>query len=161
MEQNEAIATLETSQIQAKPKLEHRVPFFTKENAKALAAKGREAKARKQAERDAEMAQLQAEAEMAKNIIVAKAIESKQAPALEPDETYRLEQLARTRTCLASLYSDFDRASDAKERKFLSDAIARLSDVEFALAKRPKPAAYRTAPEKPKRSQASTGPFED
>lgn len=93
--------------------------------------------------------------------MLAQAISEKLAPAIEPEETYRVSQLARTREGLAALWSDFDRTIDAKERKFLADAIARLSDVEFALAKRPKPGAFRPTREKPARSPQGEGLIED
>jgi hypothetical protein len=133
---------------------------ITKANASALAAKSlqsRRAKAREHAEY---IAKLEAEAAKAREIILAHALANKPVPTVEPEEIFRLEQLARTRKLLESLYSDFETTSDAKERKFISDSIARLSDVEFALARRPKPAAYRTAPEKPKRAGQQSGPVD-
>ena len=153
---SEAVAQLpENSAIEPQSRTGFQI---TKSNASALAAKSlqsRRAKAREHAEY---IAKLEAEAAKAREIILAHALANKPVPTVEPEEIFRLEQLARTRKLLESLYSDFETTSDAKERKFISDSIARLSDVEFALARRPKPAAYRTAPEKPKRAGQQSGP---
>lgn len=80
------------------------------------------------------------------------------AVALEPDDHYRLKQLARTREAIESLWDDLANAELEKDKKSISDAIARLSDVEFSLAKRPKPAAYRTQPEKPSKRSSQVEP---
>lgn len=77
------------------------------------------------------------------------------------DDEYRLAELMRAREGLAALWRDFHESDDPKSRKFISDSIARLSDVEFALAKRPKPGAYRPQREKPTKASPSTGPIED
>jgi hypothetical protein len=147
--ENPAIAPLQRTGFQ-----------ITKANASALAAKSLQSRAIKARERAEYIAKLEAEAAKAREIILAHALANKPVPTVEPEEIFRLEQLARTRKLLESLYSDFETTNDAKERKFISDSIARLSDVEFALARRPKPAAYRTAPEKPKRAGQQSGPVD-
>lgn len=134
---------------------------FTPANARELAEKSklsRLAKAQRLAQEHAELVKL---AEKGKELALAHALQEKPAPAIEPEEQYRLARLARTREQIEQLDKQLEAETDPKAIKSLADALARMVDVEFALAKRPKPAAYRTAPEKPKRSQASTGPVED
>lgn len=139
----------QASDIPANPPLQrfnHR-KAFTPESARAAQAKA--AVARKENHRQdlAKIEQLQAELTLAKPIILATTAKLA-AIALTPDDEYRLTRLARTREQIEQLDEQLSNSSDPKEIKSLADALARLTDIEFALAKRPKPAAYRTAPEK-------------
>lgn len=133
---------------------------FNSANARIMAAKANESMRKRKLNEAKQRAELEQIAAKAKEVLIANALKEESAPPLEQEEIYRAKQLKRTRDLLESLYSDFETTNDAKERKFISDSIARLSDVEFALARRPKPAAYRTAPEKPKRSSGATGPVD-
>lgn len=133
---------------------------FTPANAKQLAEKSRLsrlARLQREAQEKAELAKL---AERGKELILASALQEKPAPAIEPEETYRLEQLARVRARIEVLWKQFEEAVGGKELQAIATAIQKLSDMEFALARRPKPAAYRTAPEKPKRVGQQSGPVD-
>lgn len=133
---------------------------ITKANASALAAKSlqsRRAKAREHAEY---IAKLEAEAAKAREIILAHALANKPVPTVEPEEVYRIEQLAHVRKKIEVLWQQFEEAVGGKELQAIATAIQKLSDMEFALARRPKPAAYRTAPEKPKRAGQQSGPVD-
>ncbi len=92
--------------------------------------------------------------------IVEQFLAQQTAGTFKIEDSYQISQLIRTRKALDDLYSDFDGTNDPKERKFLADAIARLSDVEFALAKRPKPGTTRPSREKPARTGATGGPID-
>lgn len=157
--------TLETQQLPANPSHERGYTGkqfrFTPANARELAEKSKQSRIAKQQKLAQEHAELVKLAERGKELMLAQALQDKPAPAIEPDDIYRLSELARAREGLAALWRDFHSSTDPKERKFITDSIKSLSAMEFHLAKRPTPAAYRTAPEKPKRNQASTGPVED
>src|SRR6185295_15470290 len=117
----ETTETLEPQQNKANPQLKQKPWLFTSAQAKVLAVKSHEARRFKDEQDKADKAKLEAEAERARLIILADAMSKKEPTALQPEESYRTEQLARTRTALESLYNDFEESSDAKERKFLSD----------------------------------------
>lgn len=150
----------ETQQTEANPQLKRKPWHFTPEKARELQAKSIEARKAKRLAEQAELEQAHKQAEQAQAIILADALSKPKPIAIEPDEQYRLEQLRRVRDKIDSLWKELEQAEGGKEIQAITTAIEKLSNMEFNLAKRPKPAAYRTAPEKPKRSSGSTGPVD-
>lgn len=148
----------QASAIPANPPLKRSQYLFTPEQGRALAAKAHESRRNRKIEQAQYLAKLESEAALAREIITANAIATKQPVALEPDETYRLNSLARTREQIEKLESKLDECDEPRDLKAIADAIARLRDVEQTLAKRPKPAAYRTAPEKPTKRSSVVEP---
>jgi homoaconitase/3-isopropylmalate dehydratase large subunit len=150
--------TAESPTIEANPKRKH---YITKENAVALAKNSAIARNRKAAEQARQMAELKEIAEHARQIILAHALEKRVAPAVVPEEVYRLEQLVRVRRQIDNLWKGFETAGNAKDQQAIATAIQKLTDLEFALAKRPKPGALRPVREKPTKNTPSQGPIED
>jgi hypothetical protein len=148
----------QTLAIPANPPLQRPLHRFNKDNASALAKKSTESRLLKQREQAQYIAKLEAEAELARQLILAHAIATKPAPAIEPEERYRLEQLNRVREAIEQLWKDFALAEGGKEQQAIATAIAKLVDIEFSLAKRPKPAAYRTQPEKATKRSSQVEP---
>ncbi len=124
-----------------KRKLAH---AFTKENAKEMARKATQARIQREARERVEL-------EHARTL-------DETAIALAADE-YRLSRLTRTREQLADLDREWKQCDNAKDRKSLSDAIGRLSDLLFALSGWSKPGLTR--PRAPgKTPPAPSGPLE-
>lgn len=122
----------------AKPKGKH---LFSGESARLNGRKGAEARRQALANLKAAVAKRNAIAE------------------LEPDEQYKLKQVARTREAIDKLWNDFHKTRDAKEQKAIADAIGRLSDLLFALSGWSKPGLTRPSSKKPAKPEA-TGPIE-
>lgn len=142
-------AELESPTIPANCPPQLRQYQITSANAQALARKSHESKRLRLAQEAESKAKLEAEAELARKLILANALANPAPVALEPDDHYRLKSLARTRELIEMLETKLVECEEMRDYKAIADSIARLRDVEQTLAKRPKPAAYRTAPEKP------------
>lgn len=108
--------------------------YFTKANAKAMAAKSHAAKAQRKADR------LKALADDAKP---------------EPD-SYRTERLARVRKQLSRLDSMMERESDPQKLDRLASAQYRLSEQERILAGRPNPGSLRPKPQSSQHTDNTT-----
>lgn len=157
-------ATLNDVQQAENPAIEPLQPRFnpitcSKEAAQAAQAA---ATAKRLQNRKQYLARIRAlEDELAiKQPIIDAAMAKVAAVAVTDEEFYRLEQLARVRSKIETLWQQFEEAIGGKELQAIATAIQKLSDMEFALARRPKPAAYRTAPEKPKRPGLQSGPVD-
>jgi hypothetical protein len=152
---------LEPQQNKANATLERKPWHFTPEQARQLQAKSMEARKAKREAMQAELEQAQREAEQARAIVLADAMSKPKPIAIEPEEQYRLTRLARTREQIEQLDKQLEAETDPKAIKSLADALARMVDVEFALAKRPKPGAFRPVREKQARASQQQGPIED
>lgn len=144
---------LATSQQQQKRK----AYSFTPAAAVAAQAKAIESAKANRSKNIARIQELEQQLELAKPIIMAATAEIA-AVALKPDDQYRLEQLQRVREAIEQLWKDFALAEGGKEQQAIATAIAKLVDIEFSLAKRPKPAAYRTLAEKPSKRSSQVEP---
>ncbi len=157
-------ATLDNVQPAENPAIEPKSPRFNPITCSKQAAITAQAAAvaKRQHNKKAYLARIRAlEEELAvKQPIIDAAMAKVAAVAVTDEEFYRLEQLARVRGKIETLWQQFEGAEGGKELQAISTAIQKLSDMEFALARRPKPAAYRTAPEKPKRSSGQSGPVD-
>lgn len=156
-------ATLDVQQAE-NPAIEPAKPRFNPITCSKEAAKAAQASAiaKRLQNKKAYCARIKAlEDELAiKQPIIDAAMAKVAAVAVTDEEFYRLEQLARVRGKIETLWKQFEEAVGGKELQAIATAIQKLSDMEFALARRPKPAAYRTAPEKPKRSSNQSGPVD-
>lgn len=152
-------AVADAPQVTENPAIEQPKPRFNPAMASINGKKGGKARIQQILNEKKELLYLREQMEIAKPILQAAMAQAAVLSTL-PEEKYRIEQLIRTRKALDALWVDLEKERDPKSQKALCDSIARLSDVEFALARRPKPAAYRTAPEKPKRAGQQSGPVD-
>lgn len=151
-------STAEPQQIAASPKL--KLPFINSSNARAIGKAGAQARIANHNAKKLELRRAKERLDLLQPIVDASLAQVASQP-VGSDEEYRLFRLARTREQLADLDAEWkDAKGDAKERKALADAIARLQDVEQRLANRPLPGSRRPGREKPARSEAAGGPLD-
>lgn len=153
----ETMPVLEPQQNQTNGKL--KLPFIQAGNASELGKLGAKRKKEQDIALKQALAHAQAELEILRPLVQQSVATTGVAPN-QTEDYYRITELARTRKGLEGLWRDFDATNDPKERKFLADAIARLSDVEFDLSGRAKAGTRRPGREKSERSTGTSAPID-
>jgi hypothetical protein len=119
------------------PQKPERRYFISKENARALREKSIEVQKRNKAAMEQRLQMAESQALIAQPLIAAAV-----ARTVQDSNSYVSERLIRTRKHLEKLDRELEAADDPRAIKAISDAIARLAEVERILDNRPLPGSH-------------------